>query len=93
MVKTDNNSDKKPWWEPAVEIFTEVSSWIAGPIILALFLGKYLDGRFDTKPWIFIGLTAIAFLVSSFGIVKVVMRYMKKLEKESKETGEYKDQK
>ena len=86
-----DNTDKKnnqggiSWWAPAVEIFTEVSGWIAGPIILALVLGKYLDGRFDTKPWIFIGLTAIAFLVSSFGIVRVVSKYMRKIESENKE--------
>ncbi|MEX2052250.1 MAG: AtpZ/AtpI family protein [Candidatus Paceibacterota bacterium] len=90
MVKIDNNSGKNGpdgaggWWQPAVEIFTEVSGWIAGPIILALILGKYLDGRLGTKPWIFIGLTITAFLISSFGIVRVVGRYMKNMEEESK---------
>jgi F0F1-type ATP synthase assembly protein I len=72
------------WWKPGVEIFSQASGWIAGPIILALVLGKYLDGRFDTKPWIFIGLTGFAFLISSFGIIKVVTRYMKKIEEENK---------
>ena len=70
-------------WGPAVEIFSEVSTWIAGPIIVALILGKYLDGRYGTKPWIFLGLTAVAFLASSFGIVKVVGKYMKKMEQEN----------
>ncbi|HBB49482.1 TPA: hypothetical protein DEQ22_00215 [Candidatus Nomurabacteria bacterium] len=72
------------WWEPAVEIFTEVSGWIAGPIILALIAGKYLDGRFGTKPWIFLGLTLTAFIISAFGIVRVISRYMKKMEEENK---------
>lgn len=67
-------------WAPALEIFSEVSTWIAGPIIFALILGKYLDGRFDTRPWFFIGFTFLAFLISAFGIVRVVGKYMKKLE-------------
>jgi F0F1-type ATP synthase assembly protein I len=81
MVEDKQN---KEWWKPGVEIFSQVSGWIAAPIILALVLGKYLDGRFDTKPWIFIGLTGVAFLISSFGIIKVVTRYMKKIEEENK---------
>ena len=81
MVINKNNS----WWRPAVEIFSQVSGWVAGPIILALVVGKYLDGRFDTKPWIFLGLTGIAFIFSIYGIVKVVTKYMKKIENEQKE--------
>lgn len=80
-----DTNNKKPWWEPAVEIFSEVSGWIAGPVVVALILGKYLDGRFDTKPWIFLGLTGFAFLVSTYGIVKVVSRYMKKIVEEDKQ--------
>ena len=84
MVENPNNKNKGTWWGPAVEIFSQVSGWIAGPIILALILGKYLDGRYGTKPWIFLGLTAVAFLVSSFGIVRVVSDYMKRIEEENK---------
>lgn len=71
-------------WGPALEIFTQVSGWIAGPIILALIAGKALDTHFGTKPWIFLTLTVLAFLVSSFGIVKVVNQYMKKISEENK---------
>jgi F0F1-type ATP synthase assembly protein I len=81
--KKSNN--KGTWWEPAVEIFSQVSGWIAGPVVLALIVGKYLDGRFGTKPWIFLGLTGIAFIVSTFGIVKVVGKYMAKITEESKQ--------
>ncbi|OHA43743.1 MAG: hypothetical protein A3G59_01680 [Candidatus Taylorbacteria bacterium RIFCSPLOWO2_12_FULL_47_20] len=69
------------WWKPGVEIFTQVSGWIAGPIILALIAGKALDTHFGTKPLIFLGLTGVAFLISSFGIVRVVSKYMKDIEK------------
>ncbi|OGI81799.1 hypothetical protein A3E95_00550 [Candidatus Nomurabacteria bacterium RIFCSPHIGHO2_12_FULL_44_22b] len=76
------NNNNNQWWKPGVKIFSEVSGWIAGPIILALIAGKWLDGRFDTKPWIFLGLTGVAFLISIFGIVRIVSRYMKNISKQ-----------
>ena len=85
FVFMQEDNKKNAWWEPAVEIFSQVSGWIAGPVILALIVGKYLDGRFDTKPWIFLGLTGIAFLVSTFGIVQAVGKYMNKITKEDKQ--------
>lgn len=73
--------NNNPLWKLGLEIFSQVSGWIAGPIILSLVLGKYLDTRFGTKPLIFLGLTALAFVVSTVGIVRVVSRYMKDIEK------------
>lgn len=74
--------NKNPLWKPAVEIFSQVSGWIVGPVVVALVFGKYLDGRFDTKPWIFLGLTGFAFLISTYGIVKIVSKYIKKTTEE-----------
>jgi F0F1-type ATP synthase assembly protein I len=85
VVTDPKQENKAAWWEPAVEIFSQVSGWIAGPIIFALILGKYLDRHFGTKPWIFLGLTGLAFIISSFGIVRVVGRYMKKISKDDAE--------
>lgn len=78
------NNDKK-WWQPGLVIFTQVTGWIAGPIIIALFLGKYLDNKFQTKPWFFLGFTALAFFITSFGIVRITKNYIKKIEKEAKD--------
>ena len=66
-------------------IFTQVTGWIATPIILALFIGRALDEKYGTKPWIFLGLTAIAFAISCLGIVRITIKYVKKVEKELKE--------
>ena len=46
---------KQAWWYPALQMFSEMSAWIVGPLLLALLLGKYLDKIFHTKPWFFIG--------------------------------------
>jgi len=63
------------WWKPAVEIFSEISTWIAVPIILAVIVGKALDTRYGTKPYLLLTSAGIAFLISSYGIVKAVKKY------------------
>lgn len=73
---------KEVWWKPAVQIFGQVSSWVIVPVVGALILGKYLDLRYGTKPWLFLILTGLAFLVSTFGIVRTLDTYLQKIKKE-----------
>lgn len=80
----DKKNLKEAWWKQGVTLFSEVSSWIVGPIILALIFGKMLDNHYGTKPWIFLGLTGLSFLVSCYGIFKIVSRYMKSIEESQK---------
>ena len=68
------------WWKPALEIASLVSAWIVGPIVLALLVGKWLDENFHTAPIIFLSLTIMAFLVSSFGIVRAIRKYIREIE-------------
>jgi len=81
----DNKNNKQLWWQPAMVMFANISGWIVGPIILALIVGKYLDKKYDSDPWFFIGLTAVAFFISIFGILKILMKYIKEIEREAKE--------
>jgi len=81
-------AEKKPQkslWQPALTIFAEVTGWIVAPVIIALFLGKYLDEKYHTEPWLFLGLTAMAFVISCIGIVIVAGRYIRQIERENKE--------
>lgn len=73
---------KELWWSTGVVLFSEVSSWIVGPIVLALILGKILDNHFDTKPVIFLVLTGFSFIISCFGIYKIVKRYIENIKEE-----------
>jgi len=75
----NKNFEKGAWWAPAMEIFTQVSTWIVVPIIVALVAGKALDGHFGTEPIIFLILVGLSFLFSCVGIVRVIKEYMKKL--------------
>lgn len=73
---------KEPFWQPALEISIQVSAWIAGPIVLALFAGKWLDKKYESEPWLFLGCIGLAFIISCYGIVKISLNYIKKIEKE-----------
>ena len=77
MVTEENK--KNQWWAPALELFTQVSTWIVAPIVCALIFGKILDAHFGTKPVLFLVLAGIGFLITCIGIVRVIKNYTKKL--------------
>jgi F0F1-type ATP synthase assembly protein I len=74
----------KPWWQPALIIFAEVTGWIAVPIIIALYLGRYLDEKNNSEPWFFLGLTGAAFIISCTGMVMVAGKYIRQIEKDAR---------
>ena len=92
MINEDKNnlnkellvSSRGPWWKPGMQIFSEISTWIVVPIVMALIFGKMLDTRFGTKPIIFLSLAGIAFLFSCFKIMRVVKNYMSRSESGSR---------
>jgi len=74
------DSGNTPWWQPSVILFARMSGWIAGPIIIAVFLGKFLDNKFNTHPWMFLGSVGTAFVLSIFGISRDAIKAMKVIE-------------
>ncbi|OGF18950.1 hypothetical protein A3G56_01240 [Candidatus Falkowbacteria bacterium RIFCSPLOWO2_12_FULL_45_10] len=84
-MENDNKEPAKkveaPWWQPALLMFSRLSGWIIGPIILAIFLGKWLDKRYDTEPWLFLVSIGAAFLISIVGLVKDAMKEIEKFDK------------
>ena len=85
FLKMDiKDSGKSPWWQPGLILFMRLSGWIAGPIILAIFIGKYLDKKYNTDPWLFLLSVGIAFVLSMVGIVRDAMQAMKEIEKQEK---------
>lgn len=78
------NDTKESWWRPAFEIGSLISSWIIAPIVVALFLGKWLDTYFHTTPIIFLSLAGFAFLISLFGIARSITKYIRQIETISK---------
>ena len=75
----NQKSNNGPWWKPAIRIFGDVSTWIVAPIVLALIFGKILDTRYGTKPIIFLVFAGFGFLVTCFGMLRIVKNYIKNL--------------
>lgn len=84
LNRAEGNKTKAPWWQPSLVLFFKLSGWIAGPVIVAVFLGKWLDRRYGTEPWLFLVTVGIAFFLSSFGIIHDSIREIKRIEREEK---------
>ena len=81
MAEQNNQSGG---WQQGLALFIQLSGWLAGPLIIALFLGQWLDRRFATEPWLFLLTTAIAFGITVFGISFQAIKYIKTIEEQLK---------
>jgi F0F1-type ATP synthase assembly protein I len=84
-MENKSNENKAPWWQPSLVLFMKLSGWIAGPVIAAVFIGKWLDKKYNSEPWLFLVSVGVAFFFSMFGIVHDSIREIKKIEREEKE--------
>ena len=82
-LNLDDKTQKSdvPFWQPALLMFSRLSGWIIGPIILAVWLGKWLDKRYHTEPWLFLLCVGLAFIISTIGLVKDAYKEMDKYNK------------
>ncbi len=80
MDENKKSFNTGPWWKPGMRILSEVSTWIVAPIVLALIFGKMLDARYGTRPIIFLVFAGLGFLVTCFGMFRVVKNYIKKIQ-------------
>lgn len=67
-------------WQTALIIFTRLSVWIGVPIVLAVFLGKWLDNKYNTEPWLFLATVGVAFILSMIGLIKETLKEFKKID-------------
>ena len=95
MTEENKKQEKnnKLWWQPAVMMFFRFSSWIFAPVLIAVFVGKWLDKKYDTEPIIFLAIVGFAFLISIFGLVKTVKEEYKKIEDGAKKGDKNNDSK
>ncbi|PIP28183.1 MAG: hypothetical protein COX29_02465 [Candidatus Moranbacteria bacterium CG23_combo_of_CG06-09_8_20_14_all_35_22] len=89
-MEKEKQKSTAPWWQPSLLLFYRLSGWIAGPIIIALFVGKWLDKKYETEPWLFLVSVGVAFLISTIGITKDAMKEIKRVEQEDKKITENK---
>jgi len=84
MSQENNNQPQKVWWSQPVQMFLRISGWIVFPLIVSLFVGKWLDKKFNTEPWLLIAVSAVAFVISIYGIIANAKKEFKKIEEENK---------
>lgn len=87
FMAEDKNSN---WWQKGVTAFARLSAWIAVPVVVGAILGRWLDKKFQTEPWLFLGTIGFMFFVSMFGLIKEAVKEFKIL---SKEDGDKRDDK
>jgi len=75
---------KDAWWQQALITFARLSSWIIAPVIIGLIIGRWLDRKFSTEPWLFLATTGLAFIISMYGLIKETIKQYKKIEKDTK---------
>jgi len=73
---------KNDSWNLALRVMANISGWIAFPVIIGLFLGKWLDKRFGTDPWLFLVTIGVCFFISIYGLSINALKEFKKIEKE-----------
>jgi len=76
--KSENQSD----WGTALKIFINLSVWIAFPVIIGTFLGRWLDRKYHTDPWLFLTTLGVCFLVSMYGLITKAVKEFKKIDQE-----------
>lgn len=88
MERDDRGGERRPTASQAGEVLG-VGLQFAGAIILFLFLGRWLDERLGTEPWLLlIGVLvgAVAGFVSLYRQLVVVPRERERRQRESKTT-------
>lgn len=83
-IKNSEQKKNAAWWQPSLILFAKFSGWIAAPVIIAAFLGRWLDKKYGTEPLLFLATVGFAFLISMFGLVKTVKEEYNKIEKDDK---------
>jgi len=67
----------------ALKTFARLSTWIVFPVLLGVFLGKWLDNKYNSEPRWFLISVGLAFVVSMVGLVSDTLKEYKKIEKDS----------
>ena len=77
---SSQNDDRK-FWLFGIRIMGEFGGLIAIPVVVFVFLGRWLDGRWATTPWMTIGGFVLAAIISSI----IVWRRTKEVAREYQE--------
>jgi F0F1-type ATP synthase assembly protein I len=89
MPQDYNSQDQKEkrdntYWQAGLSLFVQISGWLVAPLVAALFLGNWLDQKFNTKPWWLFICLGVAFVITIFGLIRETLKFSKKIEEEAR---------
>jgi len=67
-----------------IGVLVNTTAWIVGPVLVGTFVGKWLDQKFNTEPWLLLVSVGVCFIVSMFGLIANALKEFKNIEKEYK---------
>lgn len=73
--KQEKSTQDAYYYRLAFRIAADFGVILAVPAVLGAFLGKWLDNKWGTTPWIFILCLVVAFVLTAFYIVRKAKIY------------------
>jgi F0F1-type ATP synthase assembly protein I len=70
---------RKPFWE-ALKLAWDLGYIIAIPLIGFALLGRWLDRKFDTSPWLLLAGMALAMIISTVALVQKFTKLIKDIQ-------------
>jgi F0F1-type ATP synthase assembly protein I len=67
----------------SLSLVTQLGLMAVSPVLFGLFLGLWLDGRLQTRPWVTLFLTALGILVGLVGVYRLSSSLTERLTKGS----------
>jgi ATP synthase protein I len=68
----------------SLALITRLGLMAVSPVLIGLFLGLWLDGRLQTRPWVTLFLTALGILVGLVGVYRLSSSLTERLTEGSK---------
>lgn len=70
----------KSWMRPALSMFARLNALVVIPVIIAIILGKWLDKKYGTEPWLLFATATIAFIFTMIALARRTQVEFKKLD-------------
>jgi F0F1-type ATP synthase assembly protein I len=83
-MKNQSSLPNSPWWQPGLLLFFRLSGYIGVPVIIGAYVGRWLDNKYHSDPWLFLICVGVSFIVSMVGLVREALKEFKRIEDESK---------
>lgn len=85
-VAITNNSSQRNALLQALSYAWEFGYLVAVPLILFAVLGRFLDKKLATGPWLFLAGILFSILLSSVAVVRKALKIFKEASQQSKDT-------